>query len=107
MKLEINEKEVTLKYGFKALMIYEKLAGESFQAEGLTEILTLMYACVLATGEFQDLTFDNFIEWMDEHPMKLTEFSQWLTNIFKVDEKLNGTTEESPKEKGKGKAKKK
>lgn len=104
MKVTINEKEVVLKYGFKPLMIYEKLTGESFQAEGLTEVLTLFYACILATGKIDDLTFDGFIEWMDEHPEQLTAFSQWLSTIFKVQEKLNGT-EEKPKERGRTKKK--
>lgn len=103
MKITIKDREVELKYGFRALMIYEKIYGESFNPKGLSEILCFMYCCIIGANEI-DLTFQEYLDWMDQNPTVLGDFSNWLANIFGVqdyidnkNEKADGPVEEGSK----------
>lgn len=81
MKININEKEVELKYSFRALIIYEKITGKSFTGNniGLTEILILLYSIIISSDKTINLTFDDFMDYCDNNPAILNEFGTWMT----------------------------
>ena len=81
MKITINNKEIELKYSFRAMMIFEKITGESFNPKGITEIMVYFYSTILASDRDIALTFEDFMEWIDEQPQTLNDFSEWLTKI--------------------------
>lgn len=59
MKIVIDNKEIELKYSFRALMIYEKITGNSFtNVTGLTEILVFMYSVIISSNKDLSLTWD-------------------------------------------------
>lgn len=93
MKITIQNKEIELKYSFRAMMIYEKIAGESFNPKGLTEIMVYMYSIILASDRELTLSFDDFMNWIDENPNALNEFSMWLTSIITKNSVLNDKEE--------------
>lgn len=95
MEIIINEKKTQLKYGFRALMYFEKIMGYTFQGGGLSDVITLMYCCYMA-GNDDAITFNNFVEWLDNNPNKLAEFTQYLTNKLAVNEQLAETPKEAP-----------
>lgn len=95
MNVTINNKNITLKYSFRAMMIYEKLTGTSFNPVGVTEIIIYFYSTVLASDKNIALTFDEFTEWLDSEPMALNEFSTWLTTTVTKNSVLNDRSEES------------
>lgn len=101
MQISIKNEEITLKYGFKALMIYENITKNSFNPKTLEDMIVFFYSVVLASKKEYNLTLDEFIEWLDEKPSILTEFSEWLGKIYMVNEKI------SPVEKNTKTAKKK
>lgn len=78
MTITILDKEVTLKYTFRSLLIYESIQHKSFNPESLTDLMVYIYSTILASDKSLDLDFDYFLEWMDENPSTLTEFSEWL-----------------------------
>ena len=78
MTIQIQDKEVTLKYTFRSLLIYESIQHKSFNPESLTDLMVYIYSTILASDKSLDLDFDYFLEWMDENPSVLTEFSEWL-----------------------------
>lgn len=82
MKITINNKEIELKYSFRAMMIFEKITGASFNPKGITEIMIYFYSTILASDKNIALTFEEFMEWIDEEPQALNEFSQWLTSTL-------------------------
>lgn len=84
MKVNINGTEVELVYTMRSLMVYEKVYGKTFQPEGLTEIMVYFYSTVLASAKNLQISFDDFIEWIDENPQAITDFSEWLTNVTGV-----------------------
>lgn len=76
MELTINDKSYKLKYGFKALMMYERIVGGAFDPKTLGDIITFFFCCTLAGGA--DISYEAFIEALDEDPDLVTEFSLWL-----------------------------
>lgn len=79
MKITIKEQEVTLKYGFRALMVYEQILGKTFEPKGITEVLTFMYCVIISSEKNLEFSYDEFLDWIDENPSMIKEFSEWLT----------------------------
>lgn len=102
MKITINGRDITLRYTFRAMIIYEKICNSSFTGKGITEVLCYLYSTILASDRDNTLTFDDFMDWLDENPEVISEFSEWLANVVnknsyisKNSEKAN--SEDSPK----------
>lgn len=98
MTVTIKEQEVTLKYGFRALVVYEEIMGTTLTTpESLKEILVLFYSIILASakGSLQDFTWDDFMDWLDDNPTMSIEFTQWLKNVL---EQQNTITEKHSKD---------
>lgn len=103
MKVTLNEKEYEMKYSFRALMIYENIMGKSFNPTGLTDIIVFFYATVLAVAKGDIIKYDDFLDWLDEHPDEMNNFSEWLMDALG----LNGFLTPEVKEKKEKKASKK
>lgn len=99
MTIQINGKSITLKYSFRGFMIYEKITGESFNPSGITEILIYFYSTVLASCKDINLDFDEFMDYIDEHPELLGEFSEWLTAVLGKNAYLNSSSKDNSKSK--------
>lgn len=82
MKITITNKEINLRYSFRAMMIYEKITGTSFNPKGITEIMIYFYSTILASDKDIALTFEEFMNWVDENPSVFNEFSVWLTSTL-------------------------
>lgn len=93
MELTINEKTYTLKYSFRSLIIYENIAGKSFQPQNLTDILVFFYSCLLASGHDAALSWDDFMDYIDDNPESVNDFSDWLTAQFTKNNVLTPDTE--------------
>lgn len=88
MKIKIDNKEIELKYSFRALMFYEKICGEVFAPKGLNEMIYFFYAVVVSSDYNLNLDFENFMDWLDEKPNELNEFSNWLLTIITRNDKF-------------------
>lgn len=98
MKVIIKDQEITLKYGFRALVIYEEIMNETLTTpKSLKEILVLFYSIILASakGTLQDFTWDNFMDYLDENPELTVQFTQWLKDVL---ETQNNITEKHSKD---------
>lgn len=88
MKININEKEITLKYSLRAMMMYENITGGTLAPTSLTDVITFFYCVVVASSLDYELQMDNFIDWLDEHPDTLNDFGEWLQNVVSNNNKL-------------------
>lgn len=84
MKITIKDKEIELKYTLRSMLMFENIKGETFSPKNLTDIVTYMYCVVVASGKDYDLQFDDFIDYLDEHPEFVTEFTKWLEKTSKT-----------------------
>ena len=44
-----------------------------------------------------ELTFDEFVEWLDDNGDKFTEFTTWLTKVNKINEPIKQPTPKKKK----------
>ena len=98
MIVNVKDQEITLKYSFRSLIIFEEITGKTLTVpESLKDILILFYSVILssAKGSLQDWTWDNFMDWLDENPEITIEFTNWLKDVL---ETQNGITEKHSKE---------
>lgn len=93
MVVEIDNKTTQLKYTFRAYIIYEEITGNSFIPSGYKELVTLFYSVYMASNKESLITFDAFIDWLDDNPHQLTEFGKWLTENIEKNKSLTGDKE--------------
>lgn len=109
MKITILGREVELKATFRAYIIFENITGKSFQnLSTLADVLTFMYATILGSAKTTDISFEAFLDFVDENPTIVTEFSEWLTGSNAVIEEVssNNVEKEDSKKKTKRATKK-
>jgi hypothetical protein len=90
MEITIKEKTISLKYSFRALMIYENITQKSFNPKGISDVVIFFYSVVVATTKDTTLSFDDFLDWMDANPTAINDFSIWLTKVFNAQSGLVG-----------------
>lgn len=88
MKILIQDREINIKYSFRGFMAYEQITGESFKPQGMKEVITLFYSMVMTADNELSITFDEFIDWLDENPEQLNNFSTFLVENTKRVEAL-------------------
>jgi len=67
MKIRFKEKEIELRQSMRALLAYENISNKNFEPKNLTDILTYMYCIVLTSSKDYSITFDEFIDYIDEN----------------------------------------
>ena len=78
MEITINNQTIKLKYSFRGFMAYEQITNEAFKPDGLKSLITLFYSFVMVSDNQLSITFDEFIDWLDENPNKLNDFSNFI-----------------------------
>lgn len=90
--IEINGKQYNIKYTIRALFIFEQISGKSFKIETLLDNYLFFYSMLLACNKDNVLTWDEFIDALDEDPTILkdmndvVEAQQKQTSLFNTDE---------------------
>lgn len=64
--ITINGTDYTLKPGMKAIVIFEKLTDDSFKIKNTTDILTYIYAAIIAGTPDAKLDFDVMLDAFDD-----------------------------------------
>lgn len=90
MKINLNDKEIELKYSFRALMAYENVMDKSLEMNTLSDILTFFYCIVITSAKDSSIKFDEFMDYVDEHPETVAEFNMWLSNVIQSNAFFNG-----------------
>lgn len=93
MTIEINGKQLELKYSFRALMIYENITKKTFNPKTVSDMVVFFYSVVLAANKGCELLFDDFLDWIDANPDSISMFSKWLEDIFTQQKEISPTTE--------------
>ena len=105
MELTIKERTITLKFGLRAMMAFERITKKSFEISDMQDIIVLFFCCVITSDKDIVLTWDEFVDYLDENQAVMADFSEWYTSIMlRNDMVSNG---ERPSEEDVKKAKKK
>ena len=95
MKVHILERDIELKATFRAYIIFENITGKSFQQlSTLADVLTFFYATILGSAKTTDISFDDFLDFIDENPNIVTEFSEWMAGSNAVVEEASNSNVE-------------
>lgn len=86
MTITIKDKQYTIKYTLRALFIYEQIKKEPFALKTITDYYLFFYCMLLASNPDIEITFDVFIDTLDESPEIATEMMAFLN---KENEKNN------------------
>lgn len=87
MKLKINENEIELKHTLRSLILYENVTGQTFAApQTIQDIITYFYCVVVGSSKDYSLSFDEFVDVLDEQPNLINEFTQWIQDQAKINE---------------------
>ena len=89
MKVNLNDKEIELKYSFRALMAYENVMDKSLEMNTLSDILTFFYCIVITSAKDNSIKFDDFMDYLDEHPEAVAEFNSWLSTVIQSNSFFN------------------
>ena len=86
IKIKINGIEYTVKKSYRALMLFEEMAGKNLDAlkDSVSDLILLFY-CILKANNRDNFqyTFDEFIDVIDENPYSVEVFSNYLTEEAK------------------------
>ena len=98
MKVRIKEQEVELRYSMRSLFMYENITGANFNPKTLQDFATFFYCVVCSSNKDINLTFDEFVDYLDEDPSKMNEFAEWLSKTMQKNSFLSGAAQSKEKE---------
>ena len=78
MEIKIKDKIITLKLSLRSLLMYENCTQKSFNPQNFSDIITYFYCIVVCSSKDYSLSFDEFIDYIDENPVILEEMTKWL-----------------------------
>lgn len=88
MDITINEKKVTLKKSFRSVIAYEQAMGKTFNPSTITETIMYFYCVVISSDQSIEITFDEFLEYLDNNPTAIKDFTDWLIKQSEMESKL-------------------
>lgn len=85
MKITIKDKEIELRQSLRSLIMYENLTEKAFEPKTFQDILTFLFCIVLTSSKnYSLITFDEFIDFIDENHQVLVDMTKWLNDEFAV-----------------------
>ena len=99
MTIEINHNKIELKQTLKSMLIFEKITERNFDIKTISDVIIYFYSCVIASKKDIDLTFDDFIEWLDNNQNSFADFNEWLLTSAEQQQQLSGGKSSKKKKK--------
>ena len=93
MIINVKGKDVTLKYSFRAMLMYENIKDEAFAPKTMTDVIIFMLCVIVSSEKTIQLTLDELLDIIDDNPMLLEDFSKWLTGEITKQNFLSQDTE--------------
>lgn len=101
MKIKINDKEIELKYSFRAIIMWEQIQEKPFQPVTASDVMIYMYCIVCSSDKTVKITFDEFLDYLDENPKVIEDFTRWILENDAFNSQFNKeqkkTTKKTPK----------
>lgn len=101
MIIKIKDKDITLKYSFRSLMLFENIQDKSFTPSTTTDVLVFFYCVIMGSEKDLEFTFDEFLDLVDSDPNLVIEFSEWLSAEINKQNTLSAEDKEEESDKKK------
>lgn len=86
--INLNGEELVIKQSFRGLMMFEKMTGKSVYTanEDLNDIMTLFYCVIKANNKSFKLSFDEFIDAIDNDPEVFEFYNKFIQDNSPTEE---------------------
>ena len=84
----INGKEYKIKYGIRAMLIAEQITQKPFSLDNMNEQLVFLYACLLAADNELNMSYEEFLDAVDEDMSIIIRFGQYLAEQQKKEKNI-------------------
>lgn len=81
MIININGKEIELRFKFRSEILFEEVQSRSFEGKSISDWILYYYCTVIANTDDGFIEYEKFIEWLDENPDSIYAFIQWYTEF--------------------------
>lgn len=88
MTVKFNDKEIELKFSIRALIMYENVTQQDYTHTNINDTLTLFYCYLVTSAKDYSITWDMFLDFIDEDVTVIQKFNEWLLAIKDVNDKL-------------------
>ena len=78
MEITIRDQKYKLKYSVRALFLFERITGKTFEAITLEDQFVFFYCLVLASNPEMQLTFEDFIDAVDSGDLDVQEIHKFV-----------------------------
>lgn len=97
MTLTINNKDYTIKYTIRALFIFEQITGKAFEIKTVLDNYLFLYSLILANNQDNPLTWDEFVEAIDNDKGVLEQLNKVITDYQNKDNLFGNEVSEGEK----------
>lgn len=97
MILTINNKDYTIKYTIRALFIFEQITGKAFEIKTVLDNYLFLYSLILANNQDNPLTWDEFVEAIDNDKGVLEQLNKVITDYQNKDNLFGDEASEGEK----------
>ena len=84
----INGKEYNIKYGIRAMLIQEQSTQKAFSLENMNEQLVFLYSCLLAADNELTMTYEEFLDAVDDDMSIIIRFGEYLAEQQKKEKNI-------------------
>ena len=84
----INGKEYPIKYGIRSMLIQEQITQKPFSLDNMNEQLVFLYACLLAADNELSMSYEEFLDAVDEDMSIIIRFGQYLAEQQKKEKNI-------------------
>ena len=84
----INGKEYPIKYGIRSMLIQEQITQKPFSLDNMNEQLVFLYSCLLAANNELTMTYEEFLDAVDEDMSIIIRFGQYLAEQQKKEKNI-------------------
>ena len=84
----INGKEYPIKYGIRAMLIQEQITQKPFSLDNMNEQLVFLYSCLLAANNELTMTYEEFLDAVDEDMSIIIRFGEYLAEQQKKEKNI-------------------
>ena len=84
----INGKEYPIKYGIRSMLIAEQITQKPFSLDNMNEQLVFLYSCLLAANNELSMSYEEFLDAIDEDMSIIIRFGEYLAEQQKKEKNI-------------------
>lgn len=97
--ITISGKQYKIKQTIRSLFLFEEITGKPFEIKNTLDNYLYFFCMIIANNPNCSLTWDSFIDCLDNDPTIITQLNQVINDQQKIDKLLDNGEEKDGKKK--------